>query len=380
MPFPIPSLPALLTRARNAFRANLPGTDAWLWPNNVNPFAKVLSGLMFELFGFLDNIAKQRFAITAEGEYLDRHGAEIGLGRNQPSPSTGPVLITVADAYKVASGARFQRSDGFQFAATAAVSTLTAGTLSVPVQATAPGSAGNTIAGASLQILSGVTDVNGDANAVTAVGTAGIGGGADIELDGVKYNPPPGTYRYRILFKKRNPPQGGAPADYVTWAMQVPGVTRVFVERQWAGAGTVRVFPLMDNTYPNGIPQTSDINNIANYIATVAPGDAVITVQAPTALPVNVTVQGLSPSSAATQSAIEEELAAAFLRLSAVAGNDAGNPAMPFLAVPSTFALSWIERAVADATGVSRGNVTAPIADVGLSAGQIATPGTLNFT
>lgn len=378
--FAIPTLPQLLTRARNAFRSNLPGTDAWLWPNNVNPFAKVLAGMMFELFGLLDFISRQKFAITAEGVYLDMHGAEIGLGRNQPTASSGSIAIIVADAFSVASGASFQRSDGFQFTATAALSTLTAGTLTVPVKATTPGSAGNTIAGAGLQILSGVTDVNGDANATAVVGTAGIGSGADVEKDGAKYTPPPGTYRYRILFRKRNPPQGGAPADYVTWALQVPGVTRVFVERQWAGAGTVRIFPLMDDTYPNGIPQLSDINNIANYIATVAPAGAIVTVQAPVAFQVNITVHGLSPSSAATQSAVQEELDAAFLRLSAVAGNDAGNPAMNFLAVPTTFALSWIERAVADATGVQRGNVTAPVADVGLSAGQIAAPGTLTFT
>jgi uncharacterized phage protein gp47/JayE len=377
--FTIPTLPQLLTRARNSFRSNLPGTDAWLWPNNVNPFAKVLAGLMFELFGFADHVQRQKFAITADGDSLDLHGAEIGLGRKAAQPAAGNVVLTIADAVNVAAGALFQRSDGFQFSATSAVSQLVAGTLNVPVEAVTPGSASTTIAGTSLQILSGVTDVHGDANASAAAGPDGIAGGTDIEIDGAYMTPPPGTYRYRILFRKRNPPQGGAPPDYVTWGLQVPGVTRVFVERQWAGPGTVRIFPMMDGTYANGIPQPGDIANIANYIATLAPAGAVVTVQAPVAVAVPIVVGGLSPSSAATQSAVQEELTAAFQRQGAVAGNDPGNPAMPFLATPTSFALIWIDRAVADATGVSRGNVTSPTADVGLSAGQIATFGTLSF-
>jgi uncharacterized phage protein gp47/JayE len=377
--FPIPTLPSLLTRARNAFRSNLPGTDAWLWPNNVNPFAKVIAGMVFELFGFADYVQRQKFAITADGDSLDLHGAEINLGRQPAQPANGAIALVIADAVNVAAGALFQRSDGFQYSATSAVSQLIAGTLNVPVQALTPGSASNTIAGTSLQILSGVTDVYGDANATAAAGADGIAGGADVELDGAYFTPPPGTYRYRILFKKRNPPQGGAPADYVTWASQVPGVTRVFVERQWAGPGTVRIFPMMDGTYVNGIPLPGDIANIANFIATVAPAGAVVTVQAPVPVPVNVVVSGLTPDNAATESAVQGELTAAFQSQGIVAGNDPGNPAMPFLATATSFALLWIERAVADATGVSRGKVISPTADQGLSAGQIAVLGMVSF-
>jgi len=377
--FPIPTFLQSVQKARAAFRTYLPGTDAWLWPNNVNPTAKVVGAMSQELYGFLDYTQRQKFAITADGDNLDRHGAEINLGRNPATPSNGSIVLTIADAVNVAFGAVFQRSDGVQFTATQAVSLNIAGTLNVPVQASVPAGASNTIAGTTMQIISGVTDVHGDANATAAVGTGGLGGGADVEQDGDYFTPPPGTYRYRILFKKRNPPQAGAPADYVTWAMQIPGVTRVFVERQWAGPGTVRIFPLMDNTRPNGIPEAGDITNIANYLATVAPAGAVVTVYAPLALAVNVTVQGLSPSNSTTQSAVQAELLSAFERQAVVAGNDPGNPAMPFLATPSTFALEWLERAVADATGVSRGKVVSPTADVSQAVGQIPVLGTLTF-
>ena len=63
MPFAIPSLRDLVERARQSFRANLPGTDAWLWPNNIGPSAKVMAGLTHEVFGYADYIARQKFAL-----------------------------------------------------------------------------------------------------------------------------------------------------------------------------------------------------------------------------------------------------------------------------------------------------------------------------
>ena len=66
--FQIPSLNDLLGRARASFRAALPGSDAWLWPNNVNPTAKVVAGATSELFGFADYVQRQKFALTADGE------------------------------------------------------------------------------------------------------------------------------------------------------------------------------------------------------------------------------------------------------------------------------------------------------------------------
>ena len=56
MPFKIPTLTALAQRTANAFRANLKGSDARLWPNNVAVSAKVIAGAVwaaYELATFL---------------------------------------------------------------------------------------------------------------------------------------------------------------------------------------------------------------------------------------------------------------------------------------------------------------------------------------
>jgi uncharacterized phage protein gp47/JayE len=371
--FPIPSLYQLVTRARNAIRANLPGTDAWLWPNNVNPTAKVIGGMTSELFGFADDIQRQKFALTANGPDLDLHGAEINLSRFQPTRSTGNISIVVADSYDVAYGAIFQRSDGVQFVALAALSITGSGTITVPAQSVGTGSNTVTQAGTSLSISSGTTDVNGDAAAVAMVATGGMTGGTDVEQDGATFNPPPGTFRYRILFKKRNPPQGGAASDYVIWTQQANGnVTRVFVEPLWAGIGTVRVLPMMDNLYANGIPQSGDIAGITAFIQTVQPSAATVTVVAPTPVAVNAIITGLTPSNPTTQAAVIAELQAAFLRLSQVAGIATPNASMPYLAIPFTFLQQWLQQAVDNAPGVTSGTVSV-VAGLITAAGAIST-------
>jgi uncharacterized phage protein gp47/JayE len=374
--FQIPTLLQSVMRARAAFRANLAGTDAWLWPNNVNPTAKVIGQLTNQAFGFADYIQRQKFAITADGENLDLHGAEINLGRLPASPSSGPVTLTFAAAVAVAVGAIFQRSDGVQFSATAASALATAGTLNIPVICTTTGLSTVTIPGTALSPISGVTGA-GAATATAVVGTGGLTGGADVEQDGAYLNPAPGTYRYRILFKKRNPPAGGAPADYVTWCTEA-GATRVFVEPRWLGAGTIRVFVLMDNTYANGIPQSGDIARIQAFVDTVAPGEADITIAAPIAVPIDVLIGTLNPNNGAVRNAILAELAATFLRRSSVAGTATPNPAMPFLATAQSFFSLWISGAIDNAAGVLSADIVG-LADQALTDGQIATLGTVTF-
>lgn len=377
--FKIPTLPDLVTRARQAFRAYLPGSDAWLWPNNIGPSAKVIGGSMFEVFEFADYIARQKFAGTADGENLDLHGQEFGLGRKPAQPARGVASIAAADAITVLPGAIFRRLDGVQYSATVGGVLPSAGTLNLDAVALVDGAASNALAGTPLEIVSGLTDVHGDALPTAVVGSAGIVGGLEIEQDGPDWTTDLGTFRGRILFRKRYPPHGGAPADYVAWAASVSGVTRVFVERRWSGAGTVRVFPLMDDLYVDGIAAPGDIARVAEYIETVAPAGAIVTVQAPIAVPVGITISGLTPNTVATQESVLAEERAMFRRLSRVAGSDTPHGGMPFLATPFSFPRGWIWQAVGNAGGVISDAVTVPAADIALSPGQIPTLGATTF-
>lgn len=371
--FAIPTLKDLMENARRAFRANLKGSDAYLWPNNVYVSAKVMAGLAFELFGFADYVQRQKFALTADSDNLDLHGAELGIVRRPAGPALGYVKITGDNAIAVATGAVFRRTDALSYRATAGGSMPGPGNLLVEVVAMTDGKATVAEAGMPLEIVSGVTG-----SGLAEVGPDGISGGTDVEDDA--------SFRGRILFRKRNPPHGGAPADYVLWASEVSGVSfdpngmpRVWVERLFAGPGTVRVFFMMDDTYADGIPQFVDVQRVQDHIDLLRPAGAYVTVAAPAPRVIDVEIAGLMPDTTAVREAVREELRETFRRRSRVAGGDTEHPGMPFLAAPSSFSNSWIWQAVANASGEQRHSIRAPAADIELVAGEIAVLGEITF-
>lgn len=366
MSFQLPTLAQLLDRTRKEFRTQLPGSDAWIWPNNITPSAKVIAGAMFEVFGFASFIAKMIFASTAPDiETLILHGNEYGLTLRPAAPADGQAILTSTGDLVVDVSAVFRRSDGFEYLASASASRLGAGTLVVSLIADVDGAAGNALNGTPLEIVSGVT---GDALAEVNVG---ITGGADTEDKE--------TFRSRILFRKRYPPHGGAASDYVLWAMSVAGVTRVFVERLWNGPGTVRVFVMMDDLFADGIPGAADVERVADFIETVRPAGAIVTVQAPAARRMDITISGLTPDTSATREAVLAELRETVQRLGRVAGNDTVHGGMAFLATPFVFPRAWVWQAVGNAGGVISDAVVLPAIDTALSAGEIPVLGTVSF-
>lgn len=367
MAFAIPSLRDLVERARLNFRAHLPGTDAWLWPNNINPSAKVMAGLTHEVFGFADYIARQKFAMTADGDNLDMHGAELGLSRRSATVSAGDAVFAATTALTVAEGAILARSDGVSYRIGAAGNLAGPGVLTLPIVSEESGQITIAVEGTNLFASSGVTGT-----ATIAVGTGGLAGGADREGDE--------PFRSRILFRKRNVPQGGSAADYVIWASELPGVTRVFVERIWAGPGTVRVFPVFDADYPGGIAPAGRIGLVADYLESLHPAGAQLTVTAPAPRVIDVTISGLSPNTVAVREAVRAELLATFLRRGRVAGSDKYFANMPYLASPLAFSRSWIWQAAANASGEQAHVITLPASDITIPTGSIPVLGEVSFS
>jgi uncharacterized phage protein gp47/JayE len=376
--YAFPSLTDCLQSARAAFRAALPGADAWVWPNNIGPSAKVVGGAQWLVYQRLDYVGRQAFALFAEGKYLDDHGAELNLPRKLASAASGNVAIIVSGPAAFAVGGAFARFDGMAFVATAAVSSVSAGVLLVPVLGPA-GASSTTQAGAPMTILSGLTGA-GATGATATVDGNGLAGGADIEPDGAPQTRDLSTYRGRILFRKANPPQGGSPADYVQWASAVAGVTRVYVERVYAGPGSVRIFPIFDTLFAStgGVPDSAHVILVANALAPLQPAAAVVTVAAAVAQPIAVAVSNLMPSTTAAQAAVVAELADTFQRLGRVAGGDVPVASMPYLATRFTFQGLWIEQAIANAPGVVSADCVAP--DTLIAAGAIPVLGAVTFT
>lgn len=352
MAFSIPTLKDLVLRARSASNAEIKGTDASIWPNNLYVTAKVFGAIAWQLFSRLAWMDKQRFAATATGENLERHGNEYKIGRKKATHAYGYVQVVSDYPYTVAKGTRFTRSDGATFDSTSAVSlSLGQNVLLVPVEATTAGKAGNTSGGTVLS--SSLTLTYGGSSTSPIVANDGIGQGTDIE----DYE----SLRERILQRKREPPMGGSLSDYWRWARSVPGVTRVYTESNTYGPGTVGVWFLMDDTYTNGIPQPVDVAAVQAYIDTQKPVTATVVVAAPTPDCVEVKVKGLSPDSLATRQSAATELQAVFRQMGGVGlTND-----------PVIIHNSWLWNAVSNASGERYHTIIEPVSSLSFGAGVV---------
>lgn len=358
MPFEKPDLKELVELARRQFRTELPGSDAWLWPNNINVSAKVIGGMAHVVLQWLDYIALQRWVTTADGEFLDRHGEVYGIPRLAPTYARGYVDMTGTSGTTIPRGIKLTRADGEAYEIKTAGIVDGGGSVTLFVEAENPGSSGNAAAGTGMALTSALSGLNSDGE----VAADGIGLGADEESDE--------SYRARLLWRLRMPPHGGAAHDYVAWAREIGGVTRVFVDPLASGPGTVGVYFLMDDLYTNGIPQGADVAAVQAYIDSVHPVTAVVTVAAPTPIDVDIEIGSLSPDSTAVRDAIELELADMFRREARVST----------AAEPFTLYRSKIWQAIANATGEDHHALVAPASDVAYATGELPVLGTITYS
>jgi uncharacterized phage protein gp47/JayE len=365
MPFSFPTLPALRQQIRDAFTARLPGADARVRRNAIQVTSDVVSGVTWAQYAYLGYLAKQLFTDTAETSYLERQGREYGINREGATAATGNAIFSGTIGYLVPAGTEVESLDAtVQYLTSAAGTVASTGEISIPVVATTLGTVGNADPGTPLTLQTAIAGILPD----VVVDSSGLSGALDQESDD--------ALRGRILTRKRQPPQGGAAADYIAWAKACAGVTRAWCYPLARGAGTVDVYFVMDNR-TNIIPQAADIAVVQAYLATEAPVTADVRVAAPTPVAYPVTVAGLQPKTAVVEAAISAGLEAVFATAtpgSAVIGDGVST------AVPGgTIFLEAISAAINESAGVIGFDLAAPITDIATGYAQIATLGAVTF-
>jgi uncharacterized phage protein gp47/JayE len=156
---------------------------------------------------------------------------------------------------------------------------------------------------------------------------------------------------------------GGARSDYEAWALQVAGVTRAWVYPLENGPGTVVVRFVRDND-TSLIPDSAEVAAVQAYIDDLRPVTANVTVEAPTASPLNMTIQ-LTPNTAAVRAAVTAELTDVLQREAAPGG---------------TILLSHLREAISVAAGEVNNVLTTPTADVTHAAGEMPVLGTITWS
>lgn len=349
MAFNRPSLSDIIARIAGDIESRLPGSDARLRRSNLAVLGRANAGVTHGLYGHIDQVAKQVIVDTADGEHLERHAAVWGLSRKGAVAASGSVTFTGTNGTNIPSGTVLQRADGVQYKTTAA-GAITAGAKTLPVVASVAGSDGNCATATRFTLAAQILGV-----AATATVTApGITAGTDIEADD--------GLRDRVLFRIRKPPQGGASTDFEAWALEVPGVTRVWVYPLWLGPGTVGVFFVRDGDLTI-IPDAGEVAAVQAYIDARRPVACQVSVIAPVPVPLPVTV-ALTPNAGDVQQAVTDELKDMIRR--------EGQPG-------GTILLSHIREAISLAAGETNNVVSSPVADFTAAAGEIPVLGAVTF-
>lgn len=245
MPFLRPSLTELRRQGVQDVTSGLGGGDALLRTSVLLQLTWAQAGLAHGHYGYLDWIARQAVPWTAQGEYLEGWGALIGVLRKPAAPASGTAIFAAVAGAVVPVGTAVIRDDGARYATVAEARADESGLVEAEVVAEATGAAGNAAGegGIALTLGSSVAGVQAKGAAMRA-----IAGGADAEADA--------DFRTRVLGAYADPPQGGSRTDYRRWALEVPGVTRAWVDGGAAGPGTVVVYVMLDdaNAAGQGLP------------------------------------------------------------------------------------------------------------------------------
>jgi uncharacterized phage protein gp47/JayE len=370
MPFPRPTLTVLRSQAmQDITSSDIPGANGFLRMSVLRVLAWVEAGMAFLHYGFMDWICKQAIPYTCTDEFIDGWAGLKGVTRLPPTPASSVWAGTGVNGSPLPAGTVINRQDGFNYVTTAA-GEVASGAISVPFVAQTPGSAGNADFGTPLTLATVIEGINSN-----GVAAAVVSGGTDMETDA--------AFRTRMLQVYANPPQGGAASDYVTWALQVPGVTRAWCQKLPAGPGTVGVYTMWDivNAAEGGFPQgtngtateetrdthaTGDQLTVANHIYPLRPVTALLYSYAPLAEPLNFTVAGLLPSTPTAQTAVIEALTELlYVKASPLADTPIDQ--------------SDVDAAISARPEVDSFRVTAPVFPVTSTLGSIFTLGTVTF-
>lgn len=325
MPFARPSLTALRNQAvQDITTSGVPGLTGLLRNAVLRVLSWVMAGLAYSVYGYADWIARMGVPFTAQDEYLYAWAALIGIYPEPAAPATGTATFTGNPNFVLPSGTTLRRQDGTLYVTTGDDALVdSSGTVTAPLVATVPGAFTNSDPGLPISIFPPIPGIN------SAGATGIITGGADAEGND--------ALRTRMLFKYREPPQGGASADFIQWALEVPGCTRCWVVSQGYGPGSVAVFPMFDDAEAvhGGFPQGTDgcaaeeVRGptaagdqllVAEHIWTVQPVTVLTYVAAPKPFPIDVTIMGLDPNTTDMQNAIIGSLNDLFLQIAEIQG------------------------------------------------------------
>jgi uncharacterized phage protein gp47/JayE len=261
-------------------------------------WARIRAAVVITLWKYSIDAYKQRFAQTANRQYLMYIGHQRGIDIDLASAWTGTGSVVCTEGGQIKAGTQaINNSTGVVYTVQTNTSITLPATI-IPLKAASSGSAGNLNVGDTIALVSPPPGV-GKSVVITAVTTQGEDE-QDIE-----------SYRQEVLDRYRKQPQGGALCDYELWAKDAPHVLAAY---PYTGVtpGTIKVYIEVDNQ-PDGIPTEDQLADALDAInldpktrkATRRPATAEVSTESITRTGIIVTVVNLYPDTDATRALIE---------------------------------------------------------------------------
>lgn len=352
MPFFRPSVAQIRKRRIADFEYELGSQSARLTGTPEHALATSGSGAAHGLHGHLDDVSKNAFPHLADDERLRQWASFYGVYQLEAVRSSGGGLFSTSGPLDtlLPEGAIVTRADGAGYEVTASTQIIAANLVTeAPIRARIAGAAGDLDAGSALTIQTPIAGLSSTAS----VGTD-ITGGLDEESSA--------SLRTRLLARLSQPPKGGGPGDYVSWAKLVPGVTRAW-EYKWAPkVGYVTVLFMRDldtNPFPDAAAVAQVQQKLEEFAPIVAPPPiAKAPIKLPIFLEIDLAIEpnyDLSTVRANIYQAIRDMLAVRFIPLAA----------------DGVLYKSWISEAISGTPGELDHKLTNPPADNPVGAWQL---------
>lgn len=341
-----PTLQEIFDRMRADASSVLPGVDVALPRTLFGVQLVAFVGAIHEAWGHLGNIAEDVFPDKATQAALERWAAIWGVFRDQPVKAFGTVNFGVLEVGPpVEIGRRLLRADGAEYIITSVPVQLVGMDWESALAAVVAGGAGNYTG--TLQLVEpvpGLTDL-------ASVVTSGADGDTNDEL------------RAKLLDVLRRPPQGGTADDFERWVLQVPALTRAWVQDPVAGSPDFDIYVADDANEPPtpdgpdvvAAQAVSDLNkpitsNPTVLAATFEALDAAITI---------------APNTSEVQTAVDDEIVSMLLERATPGG---------------TILLAWLQEAVARSSGLVNFTITSPIIDTPVGGDNVMHKGTTVYS
>lgn len=224
------TLPEIIDRVEQDFSAKFFGVSALLRKSTLKALAGIWAAIVWLNNLFLEWFYRNSFAHLCDPDQVKVHGNEIGIYEKSASYARGPVKVTGGlEGDIVLQGTIINDDTGdLEYQVIDDYEIDENGEAIIEITSLDGGSQYNQEPGDFLSFQN-----TQDWDTDVEVQAPGVGGGDNQE--------DPEDHRDRVLYKKRNPPQGGAESDYVTRVTALPNITAAFVTEGYPQANSVQV-------------------------------------------------------------------------------------------------------------------------------------------